>query len=48
MTTAISTLKSAGEFEEGIVLGILLMIMAFIVQSLADFIRKEAREDENY
>jgi len=48
MTTAISTLKSAGEFEEGIVLGIMLMIMAFVVQSIADFIRKEAREDENY
>ena len=26
----------------------IVMIMAFIVQSLADFIRKEAREDENY
>ena len=25
-----------------------LMIMAFVVQSLADFIRKEASEDENY
>ncbi len=48
MTTAISTLKSAGEFEAGIVLGIILMIMAFIVQSLADYIRKEATEDENY
>ena len=48
MTTAISTLKSAGEFEEGIILGIILMIMAFVVQTAADFLRKEAREDENY
>ncbi|MBQ5782200.1 MAG: ABC transporter permease [Oscillospiraceae bacterium] len=48
MTTAISTLKSAGEFEAGIVLGIVLMIMAFVVQSLADWLRKEAVEDENY
>ena len=48
MTTAISTLKSAGEFEEGIVLGVILMIMAFIVQSVADWLRKEAVEDENY
>ena len=48
MTTAISTLKSAGEFEEGIVLGIILMLMAFAVQTAADFLRKEAREDENY
>ncbi len=48
MTTAISTLKSAGEFEEGIILGIILMLMAFAVQTAADFLRKEAREDENY
>lgn len=48
MTTAISTLKSAGEFEAGIVLGVVLMIMAFVVQSAADWLRKEADEDENY
>ena len=48
MTTAISTLKSAGEFEAGVVLGILLMIMAFAVQTFADMIRKETSEDENY
>ncbi len=48
MTTAISTLKSAGEFEEGIVLGIILMLMAFAVQTVADWLRKEANEDENY
>ena len=48
MTTAISTLKSAGEFEEGIVLGVILMIMAFAVQSVADWLRKETVEDENF
>ena len=48
MTTAISTLKSAGEFEAGIVLGIILMIMAFVVQTVADWLRKEAVEGENY
>lgn len=48
MTTAISTLKSAGEFEAGVVLGVILMLMAFAVQTLADWIRKETAEDENY
>ena len=48
MTTAISTLKSAGEFEAGVVLGIILMLMAFAVQTIADWIRKENAEDENY
>jgi len=48
MTTAISTLKNAGEFKDGIYLGIILMLMAFIVQSLADYLRKEDEYDENY
>lgn len=48
MTTAISTLKGAGDYYEGIYLGVLLMLMAFMVQSLADYFRKEDRQDENY
>lgn len=47
MTTTISTLKGAGEFQEGVYLGIVLMIMAFIVQSLADYFRKEEIQHEN-
>ncbi|MDD3186181.1 MAG: ABC transporter permease subunit [Clostridia bacterium] len=47
MTTAISLLKSQGIFTEGIVLGVILLVMAFILQSLADFFRREERENDN-
>ena len=48
MTTAISTLQSAGVFTDGIFLGIILLVMAFIIQTAADYFRKEDRLDENY
>lgn len=48
MTTTISTLKSAGIFTEGIVLGVILLVMAFILQTVADILRKERTDDENY
>lgn len=48
MTTTISLLKSQGIFQEGVVLGILLLLMAFVLQCLADFFRKEDNADENY
>ena len=48
MTTMISLLKSQGIYSEGIGLGLLLLIMAFILQSLADRVRKEQIRDENY
>ena len=48
MTTMISLLKSQGIYSEGIGLGILLLIMAFILQTLADHVRKEQIRDENY
>ncbi len=48
MTTTISLLKSQGIFQEGIVLGVLLLIMAFVLQSLADFFRKGEETNENY
>ncbi len=47
MTTAISTLKGAGDYYEGVFLGVLLMIMAFAVQTLADHFRREEQGDEN-
>lgn len=47
MTTAISLLKSQGIFTEGVALGLLLLIMAFILQCLADFFHKEADTLEN-
>lgn len=48
MTTAISLLKSQGIYTEGIGLGLLLLIMAFLLQWLADVLRKEGVRDENY
>ena len=48
MTTMISLLKSRGIYSEGIGLGVLLLIMAFILQTLADHVRKEQIRDENY
>lgn len=48
MTTAIALLKSQGIFHEGLTLGLLLLGMAFVIQCLADFFRREVRGDENY
>lgn len=48
MTTAISLLKSQGIFTEGITLGLLLLLMAFILQWMADYFQKEDATDENY
>lgn len=48
MTTAISTLKSAGVFTDGIVLGVILLVMAFVIQTVADRLRKQVSYDENY
>jgi len=48
MTTAISTLKSAGIFTEGIILGVFLLVIAFIIQYLADILRKETLVNENF
>jgi tungstate transport system permease protein len=43
MTTAISMLRNMGDFSQGITLGALLLILAFILQSLSDFVRGEGR-----
>lgn len=48
MTTTISLLKSQGIFTEGLMLGVLLLVMAFVIQSLADFFQKGEKTDENY
>lgn len=48
MTTTISLLKSQGIFTEGVTLGLLLLLMAFLLQCLADFFHKEEVIDENY
>ncbi len=48
MTTMISLLKSQGIYSEGIGLGLLLLVIAFILQTLGDHVRKEQIRDENY
>lgn len=48
MTTTISLLKSRGIFTEGILLGSILLVMAFILQWIADVLQKEHVENENY
>lgn len=48
MTTTISLLKSQGIFTEGVFLGVILLIMAFILQWLADLAQKEKVEHDNY
>ncbi|SEA47757.1 tungstate transport system permease protein [Eubacterium aggregans] len=48
MTTAISLLKSQGIFTEGITLGVVLLLMAFLLQWGADFLQRDKREIDNY
>jgi len=47
MTTAISMLRNMGDFSQGITLGILLLLIAFILQSLSDLLHREERYEEN-
>ena len=48
MTTAISMLRNMGDFSQGITLGILLLLIAFILQSLSDLLHKGEVTDENF
>jgi len=49
MTTSISMLRNRGELDQAILLGIVLMLIAFGVQLAASLIRKkERRTDENF
>ena len=47
MTTAISMLRNTGDFAQGITLGILLLFIAFILQSLSDLLHKGEMPEEN-
>ena len=47
MTTAISLLRNTGDFGQGITLGIMLLIIAFLLQSLSDHFRGEKMPEEN-
>ena len=48
MTTAISMLRSMGDFSQGITLGILLLVIAFTLQSLSDLLRRNEKSEENF
>jgi len=48
MTTAISMLRSMGDFSQGITLGILLLVIAFFLQTLSDMLRKNEKAEENF
>jgi len=49
MTTTISLLRNRGEIDQAVFLGVILMLIAFSVQMLADVLRKrERRTDENF
>ena len=47
MTTAISMLRNMGDFRQGITLGVMLIILAFILQSLSDLFHKGEVPEEN-
>ena len=47
MTTAISMLRNMGDFRQGIILGVLLLVIAFMLQSLSDIFHKEEAPEEN-
>jgi tungstate transport system permease protein len=48
MTTAISLMRSMGNFNEAITLGVVLLLIAFVLQSFSDFLRKDRGGEENF
>jgi tungstate transport system permease protein len=48
MTTAISLMRNMGNYSEAITLGVVLLLLAFLLQSLSDFFRKETGIEENF
>jgi tungstate transport system permease protein len=48
MTTAISMLRNMGNFSQGITLGVILLIIAFVLQTMSDFLRRAEKVEENY
>jgi tungstate transport system permease protein len=48
MTTAISLMRNMGSYGEAIVLGVVLMVIAFLLQSGSDFLRREDNREENF
>lgn len=48
MTTAIVLMRNKGDFSEAITLGVVLLVIYFIIQSIIDFIRRNENNNENY
>jgi len=48
MTTAITMLRNMGDFSQGITLGIILLLMAFLLQTVSDLLRKKEIIEENF
>ena len=47
MTTAISMMRNMGQINEAITLGVVLLVLAFLLQTLADFFHKDRLGEEN-
>ena len=47
MTTTISMLRNLGNFNQGVTLGVLLLVLTFILQSLSDLLHKGEIPEEN-
>ena len=47
MTTTISMLRNLGNFNQGVTLGILLLVLTFILQSLSDLLHRGEIPEEN-
>lgn len=47
MTTAISMMRNMGNYTEAITLGVVLLVIAFLLQTLSDYFHKE-RAEENF
>ena len=48
MTTAISLMRNMGNYSEAITLGVLLLLIAFLLQSVSDLLHKEWGGIENF
>ena len=48
MTTAITLLRNKGNYGDAILLGVVLLIIAFVIQTAADQMHRGNRIDENY
>lgn len=48
MTTAISLMRNKGDYSQAITLGVVLLIISFILQCMADVVRRYEDNYENY